>query len=138
MQYANFYITFAAYLELPGQQDKNDTRSMTNLFEAIKTIASENPDGFTVKIPELEFVTSGYIAAYIETQNCFGDEGLRKVIEHAEHHDKIVGGWLNEQNKQFYFDSSQVFQTKDEAIEFGKQQKQLAIFDMNTFSEIRL
>jgi fructokinase len=126
------------YFELQGQQDKNDRRSMTNLFEVIKAIANENPDGFTVKIPEMEFITSGYVAAYLETQNCFGDAGLMKVLEHAEKHEHIVGGWQNAENKQFYFDSSHVFQTKDEAIKFGRQQKQLAIFDMNTFSEIRL
>ncbi|MDR0844794.1 MAG: hypothetical protein LBN71_06200, partial [Tannerella sp.] len=71
---------------------------MTNLFEAIKAIAYENPAGFTVKIPEMEFVTSGYVAAYLETQNCFGDAGLMKVLEHAGKHENIVGGWQNEEN----------------------------------------
>jgi len=28
---------------------------MTNLFEAIRKIAKENPEGFTVKIPTLEW-----------------------------------------------------------------------------------
>jgi fructokinase len=126
------------YLELQGQQDKNDKSSMTHLFEAIKKIAAENPDGFTVKIPSLEFQISGYIAAYSETQDCFGDEGLLKVLEHALAHDKIVGGWLNRQNRQFYFDSSNVFETKEEAIEFGRKHKQIAIFDLYAFREIRL
>ncbi|GHV65737.1 hypothetical protein FACS1894199_07230 [Bacteroidia bacterium] len=66
------------------------------------------------------------------------EEGLKKVIEHAESHAKIVGGWRNKDNKQFYFDSSCEFSTKEEAIEFGRQQKHIAIFDLNTFSEIRL
>jgi fructokinase len=111
---------------------------MTNLFEAIKQIAEENPDGFTVQIPSLEFLISGYIAAYIETQNCFGDEGLRKVLEHATKHDNIVGGWRNKENQQFYFDSSKVFDNREDAIEFGLQQKQIAIFDLYAFREIRL
>ena len=42
---------------------------------------------------------SGYVAAYLETQNCFGDAGLMKVLEHAEKHEHIVGGWQNEDNK---------------------------------------
>lgn len=111
---------------------------MEYLFQAIKEIATENPDGFTVKIPSLEFQISGYIAAYSETQNCFGDEGLRKVLEHVLAHDKIVGGWRNKQNKQFYFDSSKVFETKEEAIEFGRKHKQIAIFDLYAFREYRL
>jgi fructokinase len=127
-----------SYLELPGQQDKNDKSSMTHLFEAIKQIATKNPDGFTVKIPSLEFQISGYVAAYSETQNCFGDEGLRKVLEHAINHDNVVGGWLNKHNEQFYFDSSKVFETKDEAVEFGRKHKQIAIFDLYAFREIRL
>ena len=111
---------------------------MTNLFEAVRKIAKENPEGFTVKIPNLEWVTDGFVVAYFETQNCFGDEGLRKVLEHAEQHDKIVGGWLNEENLQFYFDSSKVFTSMKEAIEFGRKNKQISIFDLNTFTEIRL
>jgi fructokinase len=129
---------FVVYLELQGQQDKNDRSSMTHLFEAIKKIAEENPDGFTVKIPSLEFLISGYIAAYSETQNCFGDEGLLKVLEHATTHDNIVGGWRNKQNRQYYFDSSKVFETREEAIEFGRKHKQIAIFDLYAFREIRL
>jgi fructokinase len=111
---------------------------MTHLFEAIKKIAKENPEGFTVEIPTLEWVTNGYIAACSETQNCFGDEGLRKVLEHAEKHGKIVGGWLNEDNQQFYFDSSKVFTSMKKAIEFGRKNQQISIFDLETFTEIRL
>ena len=111
---------------------------MIHLFEAIKQIAKKNPEGFTVRIPSLEWVLEGYIAAYSETQNCFGDEGLMKVLKHAGTHDKIVGGWLNKENKQFYFDSDKQFFSKEKAIEFGQKHKQIAIFDLQTFREIRL
>ena len=133
-----FSYLCSVLLKLQSQQDKNGKSSMEYLFQAIKEIATENPDGFTVKIPSLEFQISGYIAAYSETQNCFGDEGLRKVLEHVLAHDKIVGGWRNKQNKQFYFDSSKVFETKEEAIEFGRKHKQIAIFDLYAFREYRL
>ena len=111
---------------------------MISLFEAIKTIAEENPDGFTVRIPELTWVTEGYIVAYLDTQDCFGDEGLKKVILHAEKHGRIVGGWLNSENEMFYFDSSRNFENLDDAVRFGRENKQIAIFDLNTFREIRL
>jgi fructokinase len=132
------YRYLCIVLELPGQQDKNDRSSMTQLFEAIKQIAEDNPDGFTVRIPTLEYLTDGYIAAYLETQDCFGDAGLMKVLEHAAAHDNIVGGWRNNENKQYYFDSSKVFDNRDEAIKFGRENKQIAIFDMYAFREIRL
>ena len=111
---------------------------MKDLFSAIQKIAQENPEGFTVRIPSLEWVIEGYIAAYKDTQNCFGDEGLKKVIRHALDHALIVGGWLNEENKMFYFDSSKTFETLDKAIQFGKDNNQIAIFDLNTFREIRI
>jgi fructokinase len=49
-----------------------------------------------------------------------------------------VGGWLNEDNLQFYFDSSKVFTSMKEAIEFGRKNGQISIFDLDTFTEIRL
>lgn len=111
---------------------------MTDLFKAVKKIASENPDGFTVYIPSLKWVTNGYIVAYKETQDSFGDDGLKRVITHALENNKIVGGWLNTENQMYYFDSSKVFENREEAIEFGKQNEQIAIFDLNNLIEIRL
>lgn len=111
---------------------------MKQMINAIEKIAKENPEGFTVKLPEMNWVISGYIAAYKDTQNCFGSEGLEKAVQHALNHDKIVGGWLNEENKLFYFDSSKVFENEEEAKKFGRENEQIAIFDLNTFKEIRL
>ncbi len=52
---------------------------MKQLFEAIKAIAKSNPDGFTVDLTTLKKVTGGISAAYLETQDCFGDNGLKTV-----------------------------------------------------------
>jgi fructokinase len=111
---------------------------MTNLLEAIKKVAEQNPDGFTVRVPELTALKTGYIVAYLETQNSFGDEGLKKVLKHALEHDRIVGGWKNSENEQFYYDSSNVFSNPEEAIRFGIENKQIAIFDLILQREIRL
>lgn len=120
------------------QQDKVAKRSMKDLKKAIQEIATSNPNGFTVKLPTLENVTKGFISAYEDTQNCFGNEGLEKVIDHATNHDNTIGGWLNEDDQQYYFDSCKVFENEKEAIEFGKENKQIAIFDLNNLKEIRL
>lgn len=125
-------------LILRGQQDKVDKRSMKYLINAILEIAKQNPDGFTVKLPTLEHVTNGFICAYAETQNCFDVDGLEKVIKHALENGLIVGGWFDTESNLFYFDSSKVFETESEAIEFGKQNQQIAIFDLNNLREIRL
>lgn len=54
---------------------------MEALIRRIKEIAAENELGFTITLPNCEFVTSGYVVAMLDTQNSFGDEGLRRVIE---------------------------------------------------------
>lgn len=111
---------------------------MKYLMKAIKQIAVENPTGFTVKIEDLEFQKSGYVSAYEETQNCFDDEGLQKALKHATENDKLVGGWLDEETEKFYFDSCKVFDCKEKAKRFGTENKQKAIFDLTTLTEIRL
>jgi fructokinase len=52
---------------------------MEQFFEAIKKIAGENPQGFTVDLTILKKVTGGISVAYHETQESFGDEGLKRV-----------------------------------------------------------
>ena len=71
---------------------------MEQLFEAILKIADANPDGFTVDLTTLKKVTKGISVAYLETQDSFGEEGLKRVLNHALMHEKKVGGWLNEEN----------------------------------------
>lgn len=111
---------------------------MNKLKNAIKEIAKKNPDGFTVELPTLENVTTGFISAYLETQDSFEDEGLEKVISHANANDNIVGGWLNEENNKFYYDSCKRFKNKEKAIEFGREQKQIAIFNLDKLELIKL
>lgn len=111
---------------------------MKNQKEAIKEIAKKNPDGFTVELTTLTKVTSGISAAYLETQDCFDDQGLIKVIEHAKKHDNVVGGWLNEDNEKFYYDSIKIFDNLQQAIEFGKENQQIAIFDITNLRLIKL
>jgi fructokinase len=104
----------------------------------IKKIAVRNPDGFTIELPTLNPVISGIIAAYKETQDCFGDNGLEKVIEHSINHDKVMGGWLNEENDQYYYDSCKVFRVEEEAVKFGRENKQIAVFDLDNLKLIKL
>lgn len=111
---------------------------MTNLLKAIKLIAEQNPEGFTVDLTTLKKVTKGISVAYLETQNCFSDEGLEVVLKHAEKHENTVGGWLNEDDNHYYYDSVNVFLDRDEAIRAGIENKQIAIFDLTTLELIKL
>lgn len=86
---------------------------MEQLFEAILAIAKQNPDGFTVDLTTLK-------------------------INHSEMHEKKVGGWLNEENQEFYFDSVRIFTNLEEAKRFGRENKQIAIFDISHMRLIKL
>lgn len=108
------------------------------MYEKIKKVAEANKDGFTIEVETLNHVTSGIVVAYKETQNSFDDEGLRKCVDHALRHDKKVGGWFNEDNGRFYYDSVKVFESLEEAIKFGRENEQIAIFDIDNLKEIRL
>ena len=111
---------------------------MKNLKSAIQRIAAQNPEGFTVKLTTLKKVDQGIVVSYLETQNSFDDEGLEKVINHALSHERVVGGWLNEDNRKYYFDSCMVFTDREKAIEFGKENQQIAIFDIDKLELIKL
>ena len=111
---------------------------MEQLFKAIFEIAKQNPDGFTVDLTTLKKVTKGISVAYLETQDSFGEEGLKRVLNHAEMHEKKVGGWLNEENQEFYFDSVRIFTNLEEAKRFGRENKQIAIFDISHMRLIKL
>ena len=111
---------------------------MEHLFEAIKKMAEENPLGFTVDLTNLKRLTSGISVAYLETQNSFGDEGLKRVLKHALDNEKKAGGWFNSENGRFYYDSVCIFTDLNEAERFARENRQLAIFDLSNFRVIWL
>lgn len=122
----------------PRVRPHKNLKDMKNAKETIKEIAKKNPDGFTVELTTFKKVTHGISVAYLETQNSFDDEGLEKVINHAKKHDNTVGGWLNEDNNKFYYDSIKIFNNLEKAIEFGSENQQIAIFDITNLKLIKL
>ena len=113
---------------------------MEEMIKSVLRYAKDNPEGFTLDINSMKPVKFGICVAYIETQNCHGEDGIKKAIEHARLHNNIVGGWLDEGGMLYYFDSVKVFPNKQmkEAIDFAKTNKQYAIFDLTNLKEIIL
>lgn len=110
---------------------------MTNLIKSILVIASENPFGFTINL-DLQFLTDGFVVAYKETQNCFGIDGLKKVVEFSMINECAIGGWLDEETNLYYFDSCMILFDEELALEFAKQNEQIAFFDLTNLKEIRV
>lgn len=109
-------------------------------FELLQAVAIMSPDGFTVDSKTFEPITSGYAVAVEGTQNSFGNHGAAKVVSYAYKHREInaFGGWLNSDNNSYYYDAVIVVDNLNEALKLGKLNHQIAIFDLNTMTEIRL
>ena len=48
-----------------------------------------------------------------------------------------VGGWLNTENGQYYFDAVKVFRTRKDAEKYAQEQGQIAYFHLTTGTEIK-
>ena len=113
----------------------------------VAAIAALNPSGFTVDAATLQPVTAGYAVAMKQTQNSFGTEGLEKVANTIEElqasgnlNGRILafGGWYDSESGLFYYDATVIYQDREKAIEAGRANEQIAIFDLSNLEEIRL
>ena len=117
------------------------------VLSSVAAIAAINPDGFTVNAATLQPVTSGYAVALKRTQNSFGAEGLAKVANVIDElqasgnlNGRILafGGWYDSESGLFYYDATVIYQDREKAIEAGRANEQIAIFDLSNLEEIRL
>lgn len=107
-----------------------------DLIKRILDTSENNPAGFTLNLTTFETPQSGYSVAYQETQDSFGIDGLKKVIQHAKAHDNWIGGWSH--NGKYYYDSVRIVQSRTEAIRLAKKYHQIAIWDFNNNEEIKI
>ena len=107
-------------------------KKQLSILLALATIATNNKDGFTVNAATLQPVTTGYAVAVAATQNSFGLEGLANVVKYVSEHPEInaFGGWYNSKNNMYYFDATVIVEDLKKALELGRANKQLAIFDL--------
>lgn len=110
------------------------------LFSMLSAVAANNKEGYTVDAATLQPITKGYAVAVAATQNNFGPEGLARVIEYARTHKDVnaFGGWYNEENGLYYYDAVIIADSLADALELGKSNAQIAIFDLQNCKEIRL
>ncbi|WP_127846216.1 hypothetical protein [Psychroflexus aestuariivivens] len=113
---------------------------MEKLIDRVWEYSQNNPEGFTLNLETMKAVKFGIVVAYNETQNSFGKEALKTVISHSLNHSKKIGGWLNDENGFYYYDSVKIFKNSEleKAIEFAKEHNQLAVFDLTNLNEIKI
>lgn len=112
----------------------------TNFVAALAVIAAANQDGFTVDARTLQPIAKGYAVAFADTQNSFGNAGLRRVVEFAHSTNKAnaFGGWFDTETGLYYWDAVKVYATKAAAARAAKRNGQIAYFDLTNGVEIRL
>ena len=117
------------------------------VISSVAAIAVMSPEGFTVNASNLQPVTTGFAVAMKQTQNSFGAEGLAKVanvIEELQASSEMngrtlaFGGWYDSESGLYYYDATVIFEDRAEAIEAGRANEQIAIFDLANLEEIRL
>ena len=112
---------------------------MKTTVKLIAAIAAMNASGFTIDAQTLQPVTGGYAVAIKETQNSFGNEGIKNVLEAvSKGKANAIGGWYDEQTGLYYYDATLVVPDIETAIRLGIENEQLAIFGLNRMEEIRL
>ncbi len=118
----------------------NEQESPEAIAERVWDLSQFRPDGFTVDIRTMEMPTEGIAVAYAATQGCHSREGLVYVVNHALEHDGYVGGWYDSQSGLYYFDSTRLFPEDqlEEALQFARDNGQLAVYILSTVEEIRL
>lgn len=105
----------------------------------VAAIAALNPEGFTVNAQDLEPITSGYAVALAETQNSFGDEGIKKVLDTVNAgRANAIGGWLDSQTGLYYYDAVRIYTDIDAAYQAARDNEQLAFFDLDKLEEVRV
>jgi len=96
----------------------------------LRALAAQFPEGFTVFVPEVQIVKSGWVVAKKETQNSFGEAGLQKALEVALKTSKAMGGWKDE--KLFYWDAVEIYEDEETATQAGFRNEQQAIYQIET------
>ena len=108
-----------------GQQTVSDKDLATALWVMSQTM----PEGFTLDLNTMSYPKEGLIVAYEATQNSFDRKSLPAVIKHAHAHQNLVGGWYNEEDGHYYFDSTRMFPEDSlaAAMAFARENAQLSL-----------
>lgn len=134
-------IAATVFVSCCNKGNKENTQESTEvLAERIWDLSQFRPDGFTIDIRTMEAPTEGIAVAYAATQGCHSREGLAAVVKHALEHDGYVGGWYDSVSGLYYFDSTRLFPEDklDKALQFARDNGQLAVYVLSSGEEIRL
>lgn len=99
---------------------------------ATRTLHGNSPQsGYMVSVPGPEKVLKSLTARSV-------DAFTTKHADKLSHPGAYVGVWFNSEDGQWYLDISVNVRTRSQALKLGRQWSQLAIWDVENGSEIRV
>lgn len=112
--------------------------SVSAIADKVWTFGQNHPDGFTLDIRTMTEPTEGIAVSYTATQGSHSRNQLVKVVNHALKHEGYVGGWYNNSDGLYYFDSTCLFSENSlaPAIKFGRENGQRSVFILSTSTDI--
>ncbi len=114
----------------------------------LKGFIQNNPDGFTISPETMEPVSGGFVVAPLKEAEIIVGQELpeqvlidyiedNKAISEATGRDVYLGGWFDTESSQYFLDNTLIVDSREEALYIAEASEQLAIFDLNTFEEVR-
>ena len=114
--------------------------TVASLADSVWVFSQAHPEGYTLHLATWSEPREGIAVAYEETQSRHDRKDLEFVISHALEHDGFIGGWFNEEDGRYYFDSDRLFPEDSlaQALAFAKSNHQLAVYILSSGTEIRV
>ena len=104
-------------------------------IENNSVITPEFKSGYFVAIKSFECISRTFtyesFSAYLES-----NQFIRDLL--PDHKKLFIGVWFNKNDNFYYYDLNQYFKDLDSAIVYGKQQKQISIWDIVGANSIEL
>ena len=121
-----------------NEDNATEQSNITTIADKVWAFSQTHPDGFIINIRTMTEPTEGIAVSYAATQNSHSRDQLNKVVRHALQNEGYVGGWFNSEDNLYYFNSTKLFPENDlkGAIQFGKENGQLSVFILSTYTNI--
>lgn len=116
------------------------TKTKKRLYDKLLKLAKENPDGFTVYVEKgriRKFTPTARKKYVISKTNNNTTAKIKQSFRNNEY-TGYAGGWYDKKNDKYYIDKNVVVGKKEDAEKLARRYKQLAYFDFEQMSEVRI
>lgn len=100
------------------------------IFVRLVEVSTEFPNGFTIKIPGIEYITKGWVVKQKGFESLYGRDGMEKAFKQALETTCEIEGWKDEDD--MFFDVVEIFENEEDATKAGKENGQMTIYQIET------